>query len=280
LCAAVTDAPAATEFEAPGAAQRLRLSLGRRGIALLLALAVEIGVAILLLFLWPTIAGKPDGDKAIPTTFSIDTGESDEAEQSDSPQDKAEAPSRPAQQKRTEPKPKPPEPQPTPDPVPEPEVPVRDTFIRMTRRDYADADIAKTPARNPGTSSADTGDSDAAAGSRGGGARPGDSAVAGKAPNGEPLYAAEWYRRPTHAELNTYMSRRAQTGWGLIACRTIANYRVEDCQELGESPRGSGLAGSVRQAAWQFRVRPPRVGGKEQVGAWVSIRIDYTLTRE
>src|SRR5690606_10808436 len=109
-----------------------------------------------------------------------------------------------------------------------------------------------------------------------------DSPLAGgKGPGGEPLYAAEWYVRPTKAQLSTYIGDRARTsGWGLIACRTIANYRVEDCQELGEAPRGSGLAGAVRQAAWQFKVRPPRVGGKDMVGEWVSIRIDYTITRE
>lgn len=265
------------EPEAVPLAQRLRLSPRRRGIALLLALAVEIGVAILLLFLWPTLTGKPDGDRSIPTTFSINTGESEEAEQSKAEQAKAAQPKRAAaREAERKPVEKPDTP---PDPLPEPEVQVPDTFIRMTRRDYAASDLAKARSNAP-AAGAERGTEDGEAGA-GGGARPGDSEVAGRAPNGEPLYAAEWYRRPTHAELNTYLSQRARSsGWGLIACRTIANYRVEDCQELGEGPRGSGLAGSVRQAAWQFRVRPPRVGGKEQVGAWVSIRIDYTIGKE
>ncbi|RYD50374.1 MAG: hypothetical protein EOP60_11835, partial [Sphingomonadales bacterium] len=102
--------------------------------------------------------------------------------------------------------------------------------------------------------------------------------AAGKGPNGEPLYAAEWYRRPRQVELDPYLPGRwAREGSGLIACRTVARYRVEDCKILGESPSGSGYGFAVLQAAFQFLVRPPRVGGKEKVGEWVAIRIDYTV---
>ncbi|QNM83584.1 hypothetical protein H8M03_04450 [Sphingomonas sabuli] len=102
-----------------------------------------------------------------------------------------------------------------------------------------------------------------------------DSEELGRAPNGELLYAAEWAREPTAAELGGYLPKNAQPGTGLVACRTIPGNRVEDCIEIESRPASSQLARAVRQAAWQFRVRPPRKNGKELVGSWVRIRIDY-----
>ena len=103
-----------------------------------------------------------------------------------------------------------------------------------------------------------------------------DTAVVGVAPDGSKLYAAEWQREPTDRELGFYLSKARYSGpgsYGLIACRTAPRFKVEDCKAIGETP-GSGLGYAVVEAAWQFRVKPPRVDGEYQVGTWVQIRID------
>ncbi len=105
----------------------------------------------------------------------------------------------------------------------------------------------------------------------------GDSKRVGTAPNGQPMYAAAWYREPTEQELRGYLSTAQGPAWGLITCKTVADYRVEDCVGLDEYPEGSHMLRAVLAAAWQFRVRPPRVGGVSQVGDWVRIRIDYEV---
>lgn len=107
----------------------------------------------------------------------------------------------------------------------------------------------------------------------------GDSELVGRGPHGELLFNAEWAREPTDAELSGYLPSNPPDGWGLVECKTIAGDRVDDCIELDQYPHGSHLAAAVRQAAWQFRVRPPRKGGRELVGSWVRIRIDYSFSR-
>jgi len=127
------------------------------------------------------------------------------------------------------------------------------------------------PTRAAPKSGSGSGESGSSAGRESGDAGP------GRGPNGEPLYDADWYRRPTRAELAFYIPRNAPpSGWGMIACQTVPGFRVEDCRVVAESPSGSGLARAVQQAAWQFRVLPPRIGGKPLVGSWVRIRIEYT----
>jgi protein TonB len=128
-------------------------------------------------------------------------------------------------------------------------------WIEMSKDELAAADISNLPKAGSGSA--------------------GDSEIVGKGPHGETLYAAEWARHPTDAELGGYLPANAPDGFGIIACRTIPGDRVDDCVELEQEPRGSHLASAVRQAAWQFRIRPPRRNGVPLVGSWVSIRIDY-----
>ena len=139
-----------------------------------------------------------------------------------------------------------------------------DVIVRMSKADFEASDIAKLPSSG-GQGNAGAGqDSVAATGP-------------GEGPGGAPLYKAEWYREPTRAELDGYLPPNRPPGaWAIIACRTIERYQVENCVSLGESPPGSGLARALRQAAWQFRVLPPRVGNKPLIGAWVRIRFDFT----
>lgn len=127
-------------------------------------------------------------------------------------------------------------------------------WIEMSKEEMASSDISSLPKAGAGSG--------------------GDSEVVGKGPNGEAMYAAEWAREPTNAEVSGYVPRNAPEGFGLIACKTIPGNRVEDCVELDQTP-GSRLASAVRQAAWQFHVRPPRKGGHALIGSWVRIRIDY-----
>ena len=128
-------------------------------------------------------------------------------------------------------------------------------LVELSKADMAAADIGNLPRSGAGSA--------------------GDSEAVGRGPHGEVLYNAEWARHPTDAELGAYLPHNAPDGFGLIACRTIPDNRVDDCVELDQEPHGSHLASAVRQAAWQFRVRPPRKNGRPMIGEWVQIRIDY-----
>jgi len=138
-----------------------------------------------------------------------------------------------------------------------PPAPRNQPWIEMSKDEMAAADISKLPTAASGSA--------------------GDSEAVGRGPNGETLYAAEWAREPTDAELRGYLPHNPQDGYGVVACKTIPGNRVDDCVELAQS-LGSHLASAVRQAAWQFRVRPPRKNGKPMIGEWVSIRIDYSFS--
>ena len=221
-----------------------RAPLRRRASSFALALAINVGLLLLLIELGVVTAPQQQRSRAL----TVDLLPESRSASTQQTQQKAE------HQQANRPVVKPPPivipMKPT---IAAPPKPPAQPWIEMSKDQLAAADISKLPAAGAGGA--------------------GDSEVVGRGPNGEALYAAEWAREPTDAEISGYWPRHA-TGWGLVACKTMADNRVEDCVELDQSPRGSHLASAVRQAAWQFRVRPPRKGGRALIGAWVRILIE------
>jgi len=233
---------------------RLRQRAGGIAFALVLNAILLLG----LFTLSPSFEPKRVEDR-LPVTFDVETGTKTEQEQKRAPKAEKREQDEASPPKQAEAVVRPP--RPTEQPVEEPPAPF--PFLTMSRDQMASADIGTMPKAAQGAA-AGQGDSSAVAGP-------------GEGPGGVQLFNAEWYRRPTNSELSTYIPANAPPeGWGLVACKTVDHYHVENCQILGESPLGSGYARAVRLAAWQFLVRPPRVNGKPQVGSWVRIRIDYT----
>ena len=159
---------------------------------------------------------------------------------------------------------------PKPPVVPPP--PVTLPWIQMSHDQFAASDISKIPTHPAPTK--EEGDGGNGSGS---GHNSGSTYGPGEGPGGEQLFNVEWYREPTDAELAFYLPKTGMggTGYGEVACKMIEHYHVEDCTEIGETP-GSGYGRTVREAAWQFLVRPPSVNGVPQIGKYVRIRIDWT----
>jgi protein TonB len=228
--------------------ERDRTPLRRRLTGLGLALAVNVLLLLVLLTLGVIPVPLPRAEPGL----VVDLLPSPEPSPSQSTT-RAEA----KQVKQANPRSAPAKPLP---PVPDkPKIPTHNPLpmlLQMSSAEFAASDIGKLPKSSDGSGA-------------------GDSEVVGRAPNGEVLYAAEWARHPTDAELSGYLPANWPDGYGLVACRTIPENRVDDCVELENYPPGSHLARAVREAAWQFRVRPPRKGGKPLIGEWVRIRIDY-----
>lgn len=233
----------------------------------MLALALEALLLLALLTLGRT-SNAPEWPSESLVSFDV----SPPPEAATSPEPEEQAPQATVDEARPVPSPDEPqvaEPQPASPPAQLP-APRRDVAIVPLRRDAMEAgDLANLPRQEPARPPAPAyGPSFAAA--------PGDTEVVGRAPNGEPLYAARWFREPTHGELAGYLSTASGPGWALIACRTAPQWRVEDCVGLEEYPGGSDIQRAVLAAAWQFQVRPPRRGGESLVGSWVRIRIEYS----
>jgi protein TonB len=238
-------------FPAP---RRLRTPASRRAASFALAIGAHVLIFLLLLRLAPS--PPPPVTDEPPTTFTI----TPEPQAATKPAPRAQAATKVARATANA--------APTAAPAKTPATPAEKPppmiLLPGGMELFDAADIGKLGGDRGGGESEGTGDSVAAYGP-------------GEGPGGQRLYNAEWYREPSHAELAGFLPAGAPPGgWALIACKTVPDFQVENCRSLGESPVGSGLARAMRQAAWQFRVRPPRVGGKTLVGAWVRIRIDFT----
>lgn len=232
----------------------------QRLISMLLSAAIIV-IALLIALYQTTVA--PALKKANnPVTFNVEGEDADSGAKSP---DKAKAPkaekTEKDQPKQTEVRVEAPVP-----PVEKPKEPTEKpafSFLKVSRSDMAAADIGAMKRSGNGSAAP-------------GGGSNGSTYGPGEGPGGAVLYNAEWYKEPSDAQLGGYLNASGpRQGWGMIACQTQDHYRVENCQILGESPRGSGFGRAVLNAAWQFQVLPPRINGKAQIGTWVRIRIDY-----
>jgi protein TonB len=231
----------------------------RRTVSFVLALVVEALLILVLLLFGPHLTPAPKPEPRRATSFSLAPSEK-EAATAPEHRTKAHAAAKPASGATTPIPPMPPVITPPKVPTPPAALP---GVLPIT---LGASDISKLKSSASNDDGAETGT---------------DSKLAygpGEGPGGQPLYNAEWYREPSEAQLNGYLPKGAPpNSWALIACQTMPQFHVDNCRSLGESPVGSGLGRAMREAAWQFLVRPPRRGGKVLVGAWVKIRIDFTL---
>ncbi len=243
-----------------------------------LGLALLVELLLLLILLSLGIEAPPGDPKSNVTVVTLSPEASREAGPDPAPPS-PEQPQEPQPQQPPSPEqPRPPQPTELPprpaEPVPDQPAPPPARVPIPTPAAPAAPPTPAAPARTPAPPRQFYGPPN-----KGGSAMVRDTERVGTMPNGEPLYAAAWYREPADKMLGDYLSTAQGPGWGMIACRTAPDYRVEDCVALEEYPRGSRINRSILAAAWEFQVRPPRIGGRHLVGTWVRIRIDYSISR-
>ncbi|OCC25659.1 hypothetical protein MB02_00855 [Croceicoccus estronivorus] len=239
---------------------RFRADFGRRATGIILAVLIE-GLVLLALLSLSQLQTEDDKPGLALSTFEVS------AEPEPQPEEPSPEPS--VKEAPQPPKPKPAEPKQEEQKEP---APTRPIMIPLTHDQMVSADIAKAPTQPKESST-----SEPVIGPPDIGGPQDTPRIGGVGPHGEPLYAASWYREPYPDELRGYLSTAMGPGWGRIACRTVPDFRVDDCVIVDEYPKGSNIARAVLAASWQFRVRPPRIGGRSMVGEWVGIRIDYNF---
>lgn len=237
-----------------------RGELRRRGIGFAIALLLEALFIIAILSLSMRSAGPEAGKRGL-NTFSLEA----EAESASADKSDTETPVAKEQQRNFNP--------PIPKPLLPPVNPVKapppsPDFIKVSKSEFDAMDLSKFPASGSAGSDDNKGSGQGNKGMMGPGLGPG----------GAQLYPVAWLREPYDSELRPYLAAARSIPNGAtadIACRMIEHNRVENCQIIGENPRGTGLAQALRKAAWQFLVKPPRIDNKPQLGVWVRIHFDF-----
>jgi hypothetical protein len=238
-----------------------RGDIRRRGIGLAIALLLEVIIILAILSLSMRASGPAAGTRGL-STFSL---EAEAQSESSVQKSETQTPVTKEQQRAITP-PIPPPLLPPVNPVKAP--PPNPDFIKVSKSEFDAMDLSKLPASGGSGSGESKGSGQGAKGMMGPGLGPG----------GVQLYPVAWLREPYDSELSPYLAavKRIPPGASAeIACRMIEHNRVENCQIIGENPRGTGLAKALRLAAWQFLVKPPRIDNKPQLGVWVRIRFDF-----
>jgi protein TonB len=240
-----------------------RDDLRRRGIGFAIALLLEVIIIFAILSL-SMRAGGPEAGKRGLSTFSI-AAEAETAASAEKSETKTPVTQK-VQSVVTPPIPPPLLPPVNPVKVPPPSPDI----IKVSKSEFDAMDLSKLPASGESGSAEGKGSGQGSKGIMGPGLGPG----------GAQLYPVAWLREPYDSELSPYLAalKRIPPGASAdIACRMAAHNRVENCQIIGENPRGTGLAKALRLAAWQFLVKPPRVDNKPQLGVWVRIHFDFEV---
>lgn len=236
-----------------------RAELRKRGAGIAIALLLEALLIIAILSLSMQSAGTGEGKQGL-SAFTLEA----EAESASADKSETETPVTKEQERAVV--------QPIPPPLLPPVNPLRlppptPDFIKVSSSEFDAMDISKLPASGSAGAGESKGSGQGNKGMMGPGAGPG----------GVQLYPVAWLREPYDSELQPYLAgKRAPPGASAdIACRMVEHNRVENCQIIGENPRGTGLAQALRKAAWQFLVKPPRIDNKPQLGVWVRIHFDF-----
>lgn len=252
--------------------EALRIPASRRAVGWAVALLIEVLLVLALLTLGRGQSKTPEQPHLVSIELSNEKTDNQPAPPAAEQTSKAAATAVPVtvppaptpQQTSSQPAPSSAAPLPAPAPTP---------IIELPRGSMANLDIRSVPSASAAPRRA--------AGPPSPGSSKGDTPLAeGLGPNGEKLYAAAWYREPYDSELRGYLSTAQPDSFALIACKTVPDFRVDNCVGLDEYPSNSGLMRAVLAAAWQFRVRPPQRDNQLMVGEWVRIRIDYSLMRK